>query len=199
MNEFEKENILEEYLKEKTLKDRIKTPKFWAFILTLLIGILLIIIFYKNVIKVSMSAEEVAKSIRIMEIDSIWVDKKVTGYEVIIVPTITFKIKNIGTKPLQYVYFEGVFEFVDSGEKLSDGYTPALKDKPLNPGEISDEITIKSYFGYRATSKEAFIKNIKNWKKVKVKIFAKTQNSQYALLGIYHIKQKIKGIKVVYK
>jgi len=199
MNDYKKVNILEDYLKEKTFKDKIKTPKFWALMITILIGILLIFVFYNNVIKVSMSTEEVAKSIRIVETDSIWVDKRVTPYEVIIVPTITFKVKNTGKRPLQYVYFEGVFEFVESGEKLSDGYTPALKDKPLNPGEVSDDITIKSYFGYRASSKEAFIKNIKNWKKVKVKIFAKTKNSQFVLLGVYHIKQKIKGLKVVYK
>jgi len=183
-------------LEEK--KSWFKQPKFWAILLTIILGIVLLLFFYKTVVKESMSTEEVAKSIQISWHDSKWVDKKSLPSEVIIVPSIAFKVKNVGTKPLQYVNFEAVFLFEESGENLSDGFTPALKE-PLYPGQESQEIFIKSFYGSKASSKEAFIRNITEWKKIKAKIFARTKNSGYALLGIFPISQRIEGIQVIYQ
>jgi len=175
-----------------------KKPKFWAIVLTLLLGVILAAIFYKTVIQVSMSTEEVGRSIQIVWQDSQWVDKKVRPDEVTIVPAITFKVKNVGQKPLQYVYFIGIFFFAESKENLSDGYMPALQ-KPLAPGQTSGDIFIKGSYGYRASSKAAFINNIAGWKDINVKIFAKTKHSGEALLGIFPIKKQIAGVNIVYQ
>jgi hypothetical protein len=175
-----------------------KQPKLWASLLIFLIGLALVLLFYKTVIQDTMSDEEVAKSIQIVWHDSIWVDKKVRPDEAIIVPAFTFKIKNTGSRPLQYVGFNCIFIFSDSGENLTDGYVETIK-KPLPPGQVSEEIFVKGFFGYRATSKPAFIKNMANWKSVKVKIYAKTKNSGQVLLGIFPIEKKIAGIKIIYQ
>ncbi|MDD8012034.1 MAG: hypothetical protein PHX05_00965 [Acidobacteriota bacterium] len=175
-----------------------KRVKFWASSLLVVLGIALILLFYKTVIQDTMSDKEVAKSIQVVWQDSVWVDKKVRPDEATIVPSFTFKIKNTGRRPLQYVGFNCIFIFEESGENLTDGYVEAVK-KPLPPGQVSDEIFVKGFYGYRATSKPAFIKNMANWKAVKVKIYAKTKNSGQVLLGSFPIKKKIEGIKVVYE
>jgi len=145
------------------------------------------------------ATRELAHSIRIVQQDSLWVDKKASAKQVIIVPSITVEIKNVGEKPLQYLYFKGVFKYGDTGEIMSEGITAALKD-PLAPGATSEPIEIKSDFGYSATSKEAFFNGTQQrWKFLKVDLFAKSKESQYALLGIFPIKQKIQGLKVIYQ
>jgi hypothetical protein len=141
---------------------------------------------------------ELAYSIRVVKQDSLWVDKVVTAQEVIIVPSITVEIKNVGQKPLQYIYFRGVFQYEDTGEVMSEGLAPALENA-LEPGETSDPIQIKADYGYAASSKEAFFKNPGKWKKLKVDLYAKSKESDYALLGIYSINQKIQGIEVMYR
>ena len=166
-----------------------KNTKFWASALLLIIGLALILLFYKTVIQDTMSDKEVATSIQVVWHDSIWVDKKVRPDEATIVPSFTFKIKNTGSRPLQYVGFNCIFIFEESGENLTDGYVEAVKD-PLPPGQVSDEIFVKGFFGYRATSKPAFIKNMANWKAVKVKIYAKTKNSGQVLLGSFPDRKK---------
>jgi hypothetical protein len=178
-----------------------KTPfyrqtKFWTSLTIFFVGLALVLLFYKTVIQDTMSDEEVAKSIQIVWHDSIWVDKKVRPDETIIVPSLSFKIKNTGSRPLQYVGFNCIFIFEESAENLTDGYVETIK-KPLPPGQVSDEIFVKGFFGYRATSKAAFIKNMPNWKNIKVKIYAKTKNSGQVLLGIFPIKKKIAGIKII--
>jgi len=175
-----------------------KNGKFWASIIMVAIGLALVLLFYKTVIQDTMTDTEVAASIQVVWHDSVWVDKKVRPDEATIVPAFTFKIKNTGQRPLQYVGFNCIFLFEESGENLSDGYVDAVK-KPLLPGQVSDEIFVKGSFGYRATSKPAFIKNLANWKAVKVKIYAKTKSSGQVLLGTFPIQKKIEGIKVIYE
>ncbi|MBN2344812.1 MAG: hypothetical protein JXO51_00370 [Candidatus Aminicenantes bacterium] len=174
-----------------------KRTKFWASVFLFAIGLILILVFYRTVVQDTMTGKEVSESIQIVWHDSIWVDKKARPDEATIVPSFTFKIKNTGQRPLQYVSFNCIFVFEESGENLTDGYVEAVK-KPLPPGAVSEEIFVKGFYGYRATSKPAFIKNIANWKGVKVKVYAKTKNSGQVLLGIFPIQKKIEGIKVIY-
>ncbi len=172
--------------------------KFWASILLVAVGIALALLFYKTVIEDTMTDKEVAESVQVVWHDSIWVDKMVRPDEATIVPSFSFKIKNTGKRPLQYVGFNCIFLFADTGENLTDGFVEAVK-RPLAPGEVSDEIFVKGFYGSRATSKAAFIKNMPNWKPVNVKVYAKSKNSGQVLLGTYPIQKKIEGVKVVYE
>jgi hypothetical protein len=174
-----------------------KQAKFWASAVTVIVGLVLIMVFYKTVVEDTMSDAEVAKSIQVVWHDSLWVDKKGKPDEAIIVPSFTFKIKNTGSRPLQHVNFNCIFIFADSGENLTDGYVTAIKD-PLPPGQTSEEIFVKGFFGYSASSKPAFVKNMANWKEIKVKIYGKTKNSGQVLLGIFPIEKKIAGIQIIY-
>lgn len=188
----------EPFLEIEEKKNLLSQPKFWATIATSIIGVVLVVVFYKTVIKTSMSAAEVGAAIQVVWHDSKWVDKVGRPGEAIIVPSFTFKLKNMSQHELQYVYFEGVFEYEENGEKISDGFTPALKN-PLPSGQTSDEIFIKSHYGYRASSKKAFFQNIDKWKKVRMRLFARTKNSSFALIGIFPIKQEIEGVNVVFQ
>jgi hypothetical protein len=188
-----------ELFKEMTQKDVFyKHPKFLVSFLIIVVGIIALLVFYKTVIKETMSDQEVAKSIQIVWHDSLWVDKKGKPDEAVIVPSFTFKIKNTGSRPLQYVSFNCIFVFEEGGENLTDGFVTAIKE-PLQPGQISSEIYVKGLFGFTASSKPAFIKNMANWKNIKVKIYARTMNSGQVLLGIFPIAKKIAGIKVIYE
>lgn len=141
---------------------------------------------------------KLAHSIQIVNQDSLWVDKKApAGSEVIIVPSITIEIKNMGDMPLKDLVFRGEFRYDDTGEVLSEGLAPGLSDT-LEPGQTSKSINIKAEFGYSASSKEAFFNNNQKWKRLKVRVYVKGSDTQYALLGTYPIKQKIQGVKVVY-
>ncbi len=191
----ENNEIFEGYLEKHSLKERIKQPKFWTTLFIIGIGIFLLIQLIQMQ-KGSMSTDELQKSIEIVWQDSNWVNKEITPYEVKVVPAITFKVKNIGKRAIKNVKFVGVFIYAETEDQMGDGVTPLLK-KPLKPGETSDEIFIKSLYGYSASSKEAFLKNRDEWKDIRVKLFART-NAGFAVLGIFPIKKEIEGIKEDY-
>lgn len=175
-----------------------RQTKFWLMLFVVFSGAILLLIFSRSILRETWSAAEIGRSVQIVGYESKWVDKRIKPDQAIIVPSITFRIKNVGKRALQYVDFQAIFAFAEGGENLSDGFIQTIKE-PLAPGQESGDIFIKSFYGYTASSKEAFIKNSQEWKKVKAKIFAKSKGSEYVLLGTYPIDQAIEGVKVIYQ
>lgn len=191
-------DILEKYLdKKKGLSDFFKESKSWVIIVTTLAAIFTVFAIYKFVIVDRMSPQEVKSSIEVLDLDSKWVEKEKTAEGVKVVPSVTLKIKNVGKRPLHYVNLEGVFVFEETGQTHSDGVAQVCKE-PLQPGQVSEGITIKSYFGYSGPSKLAFLQSKVNWKKMDVRIFANTSGSGPVLIvDNFPIKQLIEGLEDV--
>ncbi len=188
-------DVFSSYLKEKKkFSEIIKQPKFWTILVVILVGIFLALQFYLSSVR-SLSTEELRNSIEMVEYDTQWVNKEVTPYGVTIVPSITIKIKNIGSKHLKYVKFIGIFLYEENDREFTDGFTQVFKEA-LKPGETSEDILIKAFNGYKATSKESFFRNKAGWRKIKVKVFAGTSSTP-TLLGVFPVKQKIEGIESV--
>ncbi len=168
--------------------------KVWLRGLMIIMGLALIFVFYQFVIRQTMSPQEVQRSVKIVWHNTKWVDKSGSPYSTTIVPAITLKVKNTGEKQLSNVEFQGVFQFAETGQTHSEGSTLALAT-PLQPGEESQEILIKSRHGYSASSKKAFIQNSQGWKKMAVKILVRTKGSGLVpISGRFPIKQEIEGM-----
>ncbi|MCK4762071.1 MAG: hypothetical protein KAW12_07720 [Candidatus Aminicenantes bacterium] len=204
---------------EKKFFNRLKKPRSLTIIFTAAATILLSVFFYINA-SGRLSIDEVAAAIKIACFDSQWVEKEVTPIGVKLVPSITMKVKNTGDKPLKHINFIGIFEFMNetlpaahgsggnvslktknapkkAGKQLGDG-NAYMFTKPLMPGETSEEIFIKSKFGYRASSKTAFIENAAEWKPVKAIIYIKT-GTGLAQIGKIEVKRQIAGLKLTGK
>ena len=59
------------------------------------------------------SSEELKASIELVDVETSWEKKYYQPWppKLILVPSISFKVKNIGADPLKYVYFNGIFKF----------------------------------------------------------------------------------------
>lgn len=137
--------------------------------------------------------EDIENGLQIVAQDSIWVDKESEEPgKISIVPSIRFRVKNVGEKALGSLKFIGIFELIDGGEQLGDGNIVIL-ERALEPGETSELLTITSRYGYSASSKEAFLSNAAEWKAVRVRLLAR-KNSAPGKLGSYEISRKISGM-----
>jgi hypothetical protein len=192
----ENNDIFEKYVKEKkTLSQLLKTPKTWVTIVTTLAVIAAAYAAYHFFAVERMSPEEVKASIELFDLESKWVETNATAEGVKIVPTIRFKMKNVGKRALHYVTLEGIFEFEEMGKTYFDGVAQTCQE-PLQPGEVTGEIYIKPIHGYTASSKQAFIQNKENWEKMSVKIFAKTSGSgPIPIIDKFPVEQVIAGME----
>ncbi len=142
----------------------------------------------------TMSHEELQGSFELIDIETKWVEKTYQPWppKLILVPAISFKIKNISDVPLKYVYLNANFKFRDDVAILGAGFIEAIRREPLMPGETSDSIILKSTHGVDGQNLEHFKSSpFFQSKTVDVKVFAKSQGSQYIPLGEWEVSKNI--------
>ena len=136
--------------------------------------------------------EELKGSVEIVEMSSKWVAKTYQPWppKLVLVPTISFRVKNISDKPINYLNFNAIFKFRDDQENLGDNFLAAIRKEPIPPGEASPVITLKSNFGVEGTSLAKF-KDNPQWKTVICKLFIQSKGSIHVLLGEYEVSREI--------
>lgn len=140
----------------------------------------------------TMSREELKASIEVLDYTSTWVSKYYQPWpqRLILVPQISFRIKNIGAKPLTYVNFNAVYQFKGDPENFGDAFLAAIRGKAVAPGGTSDLIVLKSNLGVDGKNVEG-IRNNPEWKPAYVRLFAISKGSQPVLLGVYDVSRDI--------
>ncbi len=138
------------------------------------------------------SPEELKASVEIIDMSSKWVEKVYQPWppKLTLVPTLSFRVKNVSDKPLNYLNFNAIFKFRDDQENLGDNFLAAIRKEPIMPGEASQVITLKSNFGVEGKSLASF-KDNPQWKPMICRLFIQSKGSPHILLGEYDISQEI--------
>lgn len=140
----------------------------------------------------SMSTDELKKTIEIIDVETKWVSKYYQPWppRLLLVPVLSFRVKNIGVEPLTYVNFNAIFKFKGDPENLGDNFLAAIRGKAIQEGDVSDVITLKSNFGVEGKSVES-IRSNPQWKPVEVRLFARSKGSQFVLIGEWDVSRTI--------
>jgi hypothetical protein len=140
----------------------------------------------------SVPDDELKASIQVTDVETKWVSKHYQPWppRLILVPVVSFRVKNVGAKPLEHVNFNAIFKFKGDPENLGDNFLAAIRGKIVMPGESSEIITLKSNFGVEGKTVASFKDNVQ-WKPTEVKIFARSKGSQFVLLGEWDISRTI--------
>ena len=140
----------------------------------------------------SMSTQELKKPLEVVDLQTKWVSKEYRAWppKLVLVPVISFRVKNISDKPLTYINFNAIFRFQGESKDLGSGFLAAIRKEPIMPGQTSDVITLKSNFGVEGKTVQSF-ENNPYWKTVTVKLFARSKGSDYVLLGEYEVSKTI--------
>jgi len=141
----------------------------------------------------SPSTEEVKKSMEVVGLESKWVSREYRTWphpKLVLVPAITFRVKNLSSAPLTFVNFNALFRESDATKFNGDCYLAAIRDKGVPPGELSDPITMTSNLGTEGTTL-ASIRDNKLWKTWAVKLFAQTKGSDPVPLGEWLVSRTI--------
>jgi hypothetical protein len=141
----------------------------------------------------SPNTEEVKKSMEVVGLESKWVSREYKTWphpKLVLVPAITFRVKNLSSEPLTFVNLNALFRESDATKFNGDCYLAAIRDKGVAPGELSDPITMTSNLGVEGTTL-ASIRDNKLWKSWKVRMFADTRGSSPVLLGDWDVSRTI--------
>ncbi len=167
--------------------------KRWMFLLVVVVvAALIVFILYKVGAVQTMTAEELDKAIEIVDVQTKWVEKYYQPWppKLILVPAISFRVKNLTDKPLNYINFNANFRFKADYENLGDAFLAAIRKNPIPAQGLSKVITLKSNYGVEGKTKDSF-KDNPHWRIVIVKLFASSRGSQFTPIGEYEVSKSI--------
>lgn len=187
---------MKEYLEEIT-NPAWKRVRFW---ITAIFTVLLIsyLIYFKFIlIDNDLTVEELKSSVEFFNISSQWIEKeKIEDADfkgIVMVPQVSFQIRNTGEKRMKNVYILGVFRKLYVGKAMGEGFKIVMK-QPVLHGNVSEMIIINSAFGYRATSKANFKSGSSEWGKTLVELYIKSRRSKLFFIKSFYIRQIIEGM-----
>jgi hypothetical protein len=108
------------------------------------------------------STRDITKDLQIVDVRTGWYDYGVVeGGDNKLVPSISFKLKNVSDDEISGVQVNAVFRKVGDDRIIGEHFVPAIgSDTALAPGSTTSEIVLRSKVGY--TGSESRLQMLKN-------------------------------------
>jgi hypothetical protein len=134
---------------------------------------------------------DVATAIQVLEVSSGWFDAGIVNGQNKLVPTVTFKLKNVSDKPVTTLQANVLFHRVNSPEEWGSGFLKVAGSQGLAPGATTDPLTVKSDLGYTSEDPRAEMLKNSHFVDAKVRILAKAGSNYWHPLGEYQIERRL--------
>lgn len=179
-------------IKIKGVPRRRFMKRFGFLFVVIILAVALVFILQKAGLWKTITAEDLEEAIEVVDVDTFWTDKYYQPWppRLILVPAISFRVKNLTDKPLKYINFNANFRFMGDFENLGDSFLAAIRNDPVPPGEKSHVIILKSNYGVEGKSLATF-KDNPHWKTVLVRLFAQSKGSQFLTIGEHQVSRRI--------
>jgi hypothetical protein len=116
----------------------------------------------------------------------------VEGYKNKIVPTISLRLKNISSEPVESVQMIAKFNVIDDPEELGSApYVRVIGPEGLPPGQTGAPVVMKTNLGYTSEAPRANMFTHSMFKDVKVELFAKYKAQTWMKMGEYKISRQL--------
>jgi hypothetical protein len=134
---------------------------------------------------------DLTKALQVVDFSSGWHDEGIVDGQNKLVPTATFKLKNVSDQTLPVLQVNAVFRRPDEQQELGAAFVPVTKSQGLAPGETSSPIIVKSNFGYKGSEPRATMLENRLFVDAKVEIFAKYGSHQWVKIAEYPIERRL--------
>jgi hypothetical protein len=131
---------------------------------------------------------DLTKALQVEEVSSGWHDAGMVEGKNKLVPTITFKIKNVSDQPLSVLQMNVLFRRVtEEATEWGSGFVTVAGSSGLKAGATSDPLTVTSQLGYTGTEARAEMMKNSQFIDAKVQLFAKYASTQWVKIGEYPV------------
>jgi hypothetical protein len=131
---------------------------------------------------------DLTKGLQILDISSGWFDAGIVNGKTKLIPSISFKLKNVSDQKLPVLQVNALFRRVTEKDEWGSGFVTAAGSGGLAPGATTETLTIKSDRGYTGSdqSRQQMLEN-KLFVDAKVELSGKYGSTQWVRLGDYPI------------
>lgn len=130
-------------------------------------------------------------ALQVEEVSTGWTDLGVISGQNKIVPTVTFKFRNVSSQPLTTLQGNVIFRRVGENEEWGAGFLKVAGSEGLAPGASTSTLTVKSNLGYTSTEPRAQMLANKMFVDARVQIFAKYGSTQWTLISEHPVERTL--------
>jgi hypothetical protein len=134
---------------------------------------------------------DLTKGLQVVDVSTGWWDAGVVDGQNKLVPSVTFKLKNVSDQKLDVLQANVVFRRVTEDKEWGSAFVKLTGTEGLAPGATTPSQTVKSQLGYTGTeSRQQMLANTQ-FVDAKIQLFAKYANTQWQKVGEYTVPRTI--------
>lgn len=134
---------------------------------------------------------DVKQALQVTDVVTGWYDAGIVERKNKLVPSITFRVKNVSSEAVTYVQFNAVFRVIGDVQELGSKLVRGIGDEALDPGQSVGPYTLQSDLGYTGEQSRAEMLQHGQFKDAQVEIFAKHGSNQWVKLGEFPITRQL--------
>jgi hypothetical protein len=135
---------------------------------------------------------DLTKALQVEIVSTGWFDAGIVNAQNKLVPTVSFKLKNVSDQKLSALQVNARFSRGKEPEEWGNGFLPSVGPGGLAPGATTEVLTIKSQLGYTGSdqSRAEMLQN-SQFVDAKVELAAKYGGTQWKRLGEFPIARQL--------
>jgi hypothetical protein len=135
---------------------------------------------------------DLAKGLQVEVINTGWYDAGIVNGQNKLVPSITFRLKNVSDQKLSALQVNALFRRVTEQDEWGSAFLTAIGSSGLSPGASTDALTARSNLGYTGAdqSRQEMLSN-SHFVDARVDLFAKYGSGQWVRVGEYQIAREL--------
>lgn len=134
---------------------------------------------------------DLTKGLQLEVVKTGWFDAGIVDGKNKLVPTVSFRLKNVSQAPLVTLQVNAIFRRVTDKEEWGSAFLPAAGSSGLFPGASTETLLAKSQLGYTGTESRADMLKNALFVDAKVDLFAKYASTQWVRLGEYTVTREM--------
>jgi hypothetical protein len=131
---------------------------------------------------------DLTKGLQVLDVATGWFDAGLVNGQNKLVPTISFKLKNVSDQKLTVLQVNVLFKRINDPAEWGNGFITVVGSSGLAAGATTDMLTIKSNLGYTGSdqTRQEMLQNT-HFVDAKVEFFAKYGSVQWVKLGDFPV------------
>jgi len=135
---------------------------------------------------------DLAKALKVTDAVTGWYDAGIVeGQKNKLVPSISFRLTNVGTAPVSSVYVTVSFRVVGDEQELGSSYIKAVGPEGLAGGASTPPMVARSSFGYTGEQPRNQMLEHSTFKDAQVSLFAKSGSPAPVKIGEFKIDRQL--------
>jgi hypothetical protein len=130
---------------------------------------------------------DLTKGLQVVDVSTGWWDAGVVNGQNKLVPSVTFKFKNVSNQTLDVLQANVVFRRVTEDKEWGSSFVKITGTEGLAPGATSENQTVKSQLGYTGSESRQQMLDNAQFVDAKIELFAKYGNIQWQKVGEYPV------------